>query len=108
MERKDEMVLVDKFKLILLILGLSVGLTGCQDNPGTWQEPKVKVKVMENLELTEATLTPLLEGGFEGSGKRADGETVTFTITQDADAHRMSWDAKGDRGFVEDGFYELK
>lgn len=83
------------------------GLVGCKENPGTWPQDKVSAKISESLELVEVTLTPAT-GGFEGSGKREDGETVTFTITQDPAASKMSWDAKGDRGFIEDGFYELK
>ncbi len=101
------MVLGNKSKLILLFLGLCIGLLGCRENPGKWSADQVKVKIMESLELNNVTLTPLPTGGFSGIGQRADGETLTFTILQDAAAHRMSWDAKGDRGFVEDGFYEL-
>ena len=96
-----------KTAVICLVCSFSC-LIGCRDNPGKWPQPKVQAKIQENLELVEATLTPSPSGGFQGSGKRADGETVTFTITQDPAASRMQWDAKGDRGFVEDGFYELK
>lgn len=82
-------------------------LVGCRENAGTWGEEKVKAKITEKLELTDATLQPA-EGGFTGSGSREDGETVKFTITQDPETGRMSWDAEGDRGFFEDGYYELK
>lgn len=93
--------------LVSLLLLSAVGLSGCTDNPGTWSEQKVASQIEESLELVESSLTKV-DGGFEGTGKRSDGETLTFTIQQDPDASRMSWDAKGDRGFVEDGFYELK
>lgn len=82
-------------------------ISGCRENAGTWGEDKVKAKIVEKLELTGAQLTPS-DNGFTGEGPRTDGETVTFTITQDPESGRMSWDAKGDRGFFEDGFYELK
>jgi hypothetical protein len=90
-------------------LALAILLAGCAaDNPGTWSQDKLEAKVMESLELTEIALVPKPEGGYDGTGKRADGETLTFTLTQDATAHRFSWNAKGDRGFVEEGYYELK
>lgn len=92
---------------LLLLSGLLI-LGGCRDNPGTWGAEQVTTKIAASLELSDVTLSPRPEGGFAGSGKRADGETITFTISQNAEAHRMSWDAKGDRGFVEEGFYELK
>ena len=92
----------------LLVLG-SLLCSGCsQDNPGTWPRDRVSAKVMESLQMTEVTLSPDPAGGFSGTGKRADGETLTLTVTQDAATHRISWDAKGDRGFVEDGYFELK
>lgn len=96
-----------KLAVISLVFGLFC-LNGCRENPGKWPQDKVQSKIMESLELVEATLTPNPAGGFQGSGKRDDGETVSFTITQDPAASRMQWDAKGDRGFIEDGFYELK
>ncbi len=94
-------------KAVLSGLAIAFCLTGCAENPGTWSQDKVSAKISESLELTEVSLTKTGDG-YDGTGKRADGETLKFVITQDAEAHRMSWDAKGDRGFFEDGFYELK
>lgn len=102
------MVLGNKLCLWGIILGLAVIFTGCADNPGKWPLPKLEAKISENLELTSIELAPRPEGGYQGSGQRADGETVKFTITQDPEAHRIEWQAQGDRGFVEDGYYELK
>lgn len=80
---------------------------GCAENPGTWSQDKVQAKIVEKLELTDVVLTPKEGGGFEGTGMYGE-ETVSFTITQDPDAHRLSWDATGDRGLSDSGFYELK
>ena len=91
----------------MLVVGLLVTV-GCGQNPGTWGAEKVTAKIAASLELSGVAVTPRPEGGFVGSGMRADGEKIEFTISQDAEAHRMSWDAKGNRGFVEEGFYELK
>ncbi len=66
---------------VLLVLG-SVLCSGCsQDNPGTWPRDKVSAKVMESLQMTEVTLSPDPAGGFSGTGKRADGEMLTLTVT---------------------------
>ncbi|NND96003.1 MAG: hypothetical protein HKN47_01590, partial [Pirellulaceae bacterium] len=68
----------------LVLLVVSLGCRG--DNPGTWTNDKVSAKMMESLNLTEITLSPDPSGGFSGTGKRADGETITVTVNQDADA----------------------
>ncbi len=102
------MVLVKKYLVSLLCVSLIGLFGGCADNPGTWPQPKLEAKVKESLELTQIALTAQSEGGYTGTGTRADGETLNVTVAQDADAHRISWEAKGDRGFVEDGYYELK
>ncbi len=91
-----------------LLLFSCIGLTGCAENPGKWGPEKLQVEISERLELVEAEVQPAEEGGYHGTGKRQDGEVVAFTITQQPEKGRMSWDAKGDRGFVEDGYYELK
>lgn len=90
------------------LLLICILFCGCSENPGTWSQDKLHAKITEKLELVDAELQPVEGGGFKGSGTRADGETVTFTISQDPGAHKMSWEAEGDRGFVEEGFYELK
>ncbi|MCA9127363.1 MAG: hypothetical protein KDB22_09760 [Planctomycetales bacterium] len=96
-----------KFYACAAVLGCLLLVVGCAENPGKWPKDKVQAKIEEKLELTELTLNPREGGGFEGTGKLG-GETVTITITQDPASGRMSWDAKGDRGLVETGFYELK
>jgi len=81
---------------------------GCaKENPGLWGKDKVEAQVKKSLELDEVSLEPRTEGGFSGSGKR-EKETIQVTVKQDAASSRMEWDAKGDRGFVEQGYYELK
>tara|TARA_R110002095_G_scaffold213050_1_gene203099 strand:+ start:382 stop:684 length:303 start_codon:yes stop_codon:yes gene_type:complete len=84
-----------------------LGLMGCAENPGTWGDEKVSAKVKESLNLTDVTLTAQTGGGFTGKGMLGE-ESITFTIQQDPAAHRMSWEAVGDRGFVEEGYYEVK
>ena len=82
-------------------------LPGCGNNPGQWGEEQVKAKIIESLEMDDLTLTANDGGGFTGTGKRGE-ETLTIKIDQDPEASRLSWDAQGDRGFIEEGFYELK
>lgn len=104
---KRPMVFGKKFGFSVVML-VCLLLVGCGDNPGNWPEERVKAKIQEKLELVEVSISERQEGGFEGSGKRADGETVEFEISQNPDEHQMSWEATGDRGFVEEGFYELR
>ena len=101
------MFLENKIKGTLLVC-LACFLIGCADNPGTWGKDKVAAKIAEELELTDVNITPMEGGGFEGTGKRADGETMKFKITQDPEAHKMSWTSEGDRGSYLDGSYALQ
>ena len=63
---------------------------------------------MKSLRLTEISLTSDPAGGYTGSGKLADGETLKLKVTQDPAAKRLSWKAEGDRGTFEDGSYEFE
>lgn len=91
----------------LLVASTSV-LVGCKkDNPGLWPVEKIEAKLVERFELTEISLTPT-EGGFTGEGKTSEGETLKLEIKQFPDDSKFTWDAQGDRGLFEDGFYELK
>lgn len=88
-------------------------LVGCGDNPGKWPKEKVAEYVKQSLieqdmEMNDVALTEKPGGGFEGTGKVADGETLKLTVTQDADDHRLIWEAQGDRGSILDGSYRLK
>ncbi len=96
-------------------LGLCLVLAGCgaTENPGTWNQEKVAnyVKdslVKEGLEVTEVVVTPKEGGGFEGTGTVAGGETLKLTVTQDAAAKGLEWDAVGDRGSNFGGSYSLE
>ncbi len=98
-------------KVLVALLVLAVA--GCGDNPGKWPKEKVAEHVKESLigqkmDMSDVTLTEKVGGGFEGTGTVAGGETLSLTITQDADNHRLIWEAKGDRGSFLDGSYQLK
>ncbi|HAC91335.1 MAG TPA: hypothetical protein DCF63_12015 [Planctomycetaceae bacterium] len=98
-------------KMVSLLLGASlllVSLTGCRkDNPGKWPAERVTAKVAESLQLSEFSLSPATNG-LEGSGKRADGETLKVVVTLHPDTSEIRWNAKGDRGFEEEGSYQLQ
>ncbi len=46
------------------------------------------------------------EGGFTGTGKNAEGESFVIKVKQNAGGKRLDYEAKGDRGTNEDGFFE--
>jgi len=99
------------FKSIVFIAltSMTVCLSGCGDNPGSWPQEKVEAKVVEGLSLSEIALSPSAEAGvFTGTGKNAEGETFTLKVTQNADTKKISWDAKGDRGTMEVGSFSLQ
>ncbi len=100
--------MVPRFLAVWLLL-CTCFLGGCnRPNPGTFSQPEVEAQVMKSLKLTEISLTADPAGGYTGSGKLADGETMKLKITQDPNAKRLSWKAEGDRGTFEDGSYEFE
>lgn len=86
---------------------------GCGDNPGKWPKAQLSEHVKQSLigegvDVTEVTLTEKESGVYDGVGKVAGGETLKLNVYQDPAAHRITWDAEGDRGSILDGSYELK
>ena len=97
----------------LCLAWLVLSISGCADNPGKWPKEKLSEHVKQSLidqemDMTEVSLTEREGGGYEGTGKVADGETLKLVVTQDPIARRISWDAEGDRGSFLNGTYELK
>ncbi len=103
-----------RLPLLGVCLALAVvSIAGCGDNPGKWPKEKLSEHVKQSLvdqgvEVTEVNLTEKEAGVFEGTGKVVGGETLKLVVTQDPAAHRLTWDAQGDRGSFLDGSYELK
>lgn len=90
-----------------LVMSAVFSTTGCKDNPAKWPPDRIASKVAESLEISGLKLTPTANG-LEGSGKRSDGETINVTVTLHPDTFEYRYDAKGDRGFVEEGKYLLE
>lgn len=97
----------NRIMVVLLFAFIASLTTGCKQNVGTWPPDKVAPIVVKSLEISDLSLVKT-ETGLGGTGKRADGETVTVKVTQDSANNKFSWEAKGDRGFFEAGSYELK
>jgi len=91
----------------LLTLTVVLGLCGCKDNPAKWPTDRVASEVAERLELTGLSLTSTVNG-LEGTGQRSDGETVSVIVSLQPETSQFTWEAKGDRGFVEEGYYQLQ
>lgn len=113
-KRHTRLVQAGRVPLLGLVLAFVVLITaGCGDNPGKWPKEKLGEHVKQSLiaqgvEVTAVELTEKEAGVFEGTGSVADGETLKLIVTQDPAAHRITWDAEGDRGSFLDGSYELK
>ncbi len=96
--------------VVVVALTLVIYTVGCEEkkHPGNWAAAEVQAKVKQSLNLSELTVTPDPAGGFQGTGKNAEGETFTIKITQDVAAKKLSWDSKGDRGSNEVGHFEFQ
>lgn len=98
-----------KFTPIWLPIALAslITLAGCgSGHPGSWTQEQVEENVRSKLSLVDVQLRPS-EGGYTGTGTNADGETFELTITQDAAAKRLDYEAEGDRGSIESGMFSL-
>jgi hypothetical protein len=82
---------------------------GCgRDNPGKWPATRVATQVAKSLEIEGGLTLETSSGTLVGTGKRADGELLSVTVTQHPEKNEIRWEAKGDRGFVETGYYALE
>lgn len=92
-----------------LLVVFAALFSGCNSasHPGTWPANVIQQKLKSKYEFTELTLTPDGEGKFTGTAKSKEGETLKVTIVQDKAAKRLNYDFKGDRGWFEEGLYEL-
>ena len=81
-----------------LLVCLSVGVIGCGNDPGSLSKGEVEDKLKAELKLKSLTLAPLPEGGFEGTGDRADGRTVKITVTQKPEERSLWYSAKDEKG----------
>ena len=81
---------------------------GCSKHPGNWTQATIEQKLGSKYGFTEFTLSPAGEGKYTGKAKSKEGETLKVTVTQDEKAKSLKYDFKGDRGWVEDGKYDLE
>jgi hypothetical protein len=93
-------------QVLVLFIGLAA-IAGCRDNPGKWPLEKVSAKIAESLELSDISLSSS-EGKLQGTGIRPDGEKVKVIVTQLPESYQIQWDAQGDRGFMEEGYFQLQ
>lgn len=91
----------------VILLAVLFGLSGCKENPAKWPNDRIAEKVSESLDTTGLTLTAT-EKGLEGTGKREDGESVDVIVTLHPESSEIRWNAQGDRGFIEEGKFQLR
>jgi hypothetical protein len=84
-------------------------LVGCNasNNPASWTQDTIEQKLQSKYDLVEIKLSPAGDGKYSGTAKSKEGETLKVTITQDKQAKSLKYDFKGDRGWFEDGTYDL-
>jgi hypothetical protein len=93
--------------LTLMFLSL-LAIPGCGGlaNPGTWSEAEIEANIKEKMGLESVDVTPSADG-YTGTAKNSEGESFTFTIKQDAASKKLQYTATGDRGTIEEGFFEV-
>jgi len=98
-----------RHSFISCVLAALLGISGCEkSHPGNYAQPEVEAQLKKSLKLTELQITADPGGGYTGTGKTADGESLKLKITQDLSSKRLSWKADGDRGTIEEGKYEFE
>lgn len=65
---------------------------------------KVSEQMKKSLNLSEIDLKPVA-GGFEGTGKNADGESYTITVKLDPSNSRFAYHAVDESEDFDDGYY---
>jgi hypothetical protein len=86
-----------------------VTLVGCNasNNPAGWTQETIEQKLKSKYSFVELKLSPAGEGKYTGTAKSKEGETLAITISQNKEAKSLKYDFKGDRGWFEDGTYDL-
>ncbi len=92
-------------RMLVGSLVFAAGCGGAISHPGVWTEADAEANIKRKMDLTEVDLAPAA-GGFSGTGKNADGESFKIAVQQNATTKRLDYDAKGDRGTNEEGFFE--
>jgi hypothetical protein len=83
-------------------------IPGCgSNNPGEWTQATIEEKLRTKYEFVEFKLTPDGQGKYAGTAKSKEGETLKVSVSQDPKAKSLKYDFKGDRGWFEDGTYDL-
>lgn len=77
---------------------------GSSDHPGNWPQSKVESMLTERMQLKSISLAPG-DGGFSGTAVSPDGESWKLKVTQDAGKRRLDYEAEGDRGSTETGYF---
>ncbi|MCC6512117.1 MAG: hypothetical protein IT423_23675 [Pirellulaceae bacterium] len=80
-----------------LILALAL-TAGCNSfDPSKWDAKQMAAEATSQWKLTEVDLKPVT-GGFEGTGKDANGESFEIKITTDPATKSATATGKGNRG----------
>jgi hypothetical protein len=88
--------LVRGHRIAALFVACVCGLGGCSNDPGSMTKSEVEAKLKKETKLQEITLQERPEGGYEGTGRRADGVTYTLTVTQKKEEQSLSYVLKND------------
>jgi len=95
-------------RILSLFSFVILAATGCEpNNPGEWPQHRIEQKLQTKYDLQELKLSQDGAGKFSGTAKTKEGETLKISILQDPKNKSMKYDFKGDRGWYEDGVYDI-
>ena len=78
-------------------------VSGCASDPGSMTQNEIEAKLTDTLNLKAVSLKARPEGGYVGTGQKADGTSYTITVDQ-KEADRSLWySATSDKGDLKAG-----
>lgn len=99
--------MVRSFSFCMLCTLLTFVGCNASNNPASWTQDTIEQKLQSKYDLVEIKLAPAGDGKYTGTAKSEEGETLKVTVTQDKQTKSLKYDFKGDRGWFEDGTYDL-
>lgn len=81
-------------------------VTGCASDPGSMDQSEIEAKLQEALDLETVALKELPEGGYAGTGVRADGTNYAITVTQQKADQSLWYSARSEQGELKAGGFK--
>ena len=81
-------------------------VSGCASDPGSLTRSEIEAKLKDALNLNAVSLKARPEGGYVGTGQKADGTNYTITVDQKKADRSLWYSAKSDTGDLKAGGFK--